>query len=66
MGTGTPTVRILKASSDRYVISCPDDKTIWRPLAEAGYPVYNQELILTGMLKQEIDWENAGHQVSAT
>ena len=45
------------------MISCVDDKAIWRPLAEAGYTVYNQELILTGMLKQEIDWENEGHKV---
>ncbi|KAK7677912.1 hypothetical protein QCA50_019102 [Cerrena zonata] len=65
VGTGTPTVRILKANSDRHVISCPDDKAVWRPLAEAGYPVYNQELILTGMLKQEIEWDKAGNKVLA-
>lgn len=58
-------MRILKANSDRHVISCPDDKAVWRPLAEAGYPVYNQELILTGMLKQEIEWDKAGNKVLA-
>ena len=56
-------MRILKTNSERFVISCVDDKAIWRPLEEAGYTVYNQELILTGMLKQEIDWENEGHKV---
>ena len=44
-------MRILKGHDDRVVISCPADVSIWRPLAESGYPVYSQELILTGVLK---------------
>ncbi|TFY53126.1 hypothetical protein EVJ58_g9624 [Rhodofomes roseus] len=42
----------------RHVVSAPADKAIWRPLAQAGHRVWNQELILTSALKQEIDWEN--------
>ncbi|ESK96541.1 brct domain containing protein [Moniliophthora roreri MCA 2997] len=55
--TQTPTQRILDASEDRHVISCPDDASIWRPFANK-HPVYTYELLLTGILKQEIDWES--------
>lgn len=66
VGSGTPTVRILKAIQDRFVISCVDDKSIWRPLAEAGFPIFNQELILTGMLKQKIDWDSDASKVAGS
>ena len=59
----SPTLRVLKGHQDRFVISHPDDKSIWRPLAEAGYPIYSQELILTGALKQELDWDNEANKV---
>lgn len=62
--TQTPTLRILKSSPNRVVISSPGDIAIWRPLAEAGFPVYSQELVLTGMLKQEVDWEGVGMRVA--
>lgn len=54
----TPTVRILKAKGNRYVISCPEDASIWRPLVEEGYKIYSTELILRAVLKQEIEWDN--------
>lgn len=66
VSTQTPTVRILNGNENRFVISSPTDKSIWRPLAEQGYTIYNQELILTGALKQEIDWENPTNKVTDT
>ncbi|KAF9051195.1 hypothetical protein BDZ89DRAFT_1057049 [Hymenopellis radicata] len=55
----TPTLRTLapkdnKMDKTRYVISCPEDSAIWKPLARE-YPIYTQELILTGALKQKIE-----------
>ncbi|KAL4242530.1 hypothetical protein ABKN59_011898 [Abortiporus biennis] len=61
--TTTPTVRILSNNKDRHVISCPEDVSIWRPISEAGYVVYSQELILTGMLRQQLDWESSANKV---
>jgi len=49
-----PTVRALNSKGHHYVISCPEDASIWRPIAEAGHPVYSQELILSAALTQEI------------
>ncbi|KAI0083353.1 hypothetical protein BDY19DRAFT_1060990 [Irpex rosettiformis] len=62
--TQTPTARILKGSSNRVVVSSPGDIAIWRPLLEAGFPVYSQELVLTGMLRQEVDWEGREMRVA--
>ncbi|KZT63813.1 hypothetical protein DAEQUDRAFT_770249 [Daedalea quercina L-15889] len=56
--TQTPTVRVLAGHAYRHVVSAPADRSIWRPLVQAGHRVYNQELILTSALKQEVDWEN--------
>jgi mediator of DNA damage checkpoint protein 1 len=61
--TTTPTVRILKANENRYVVSCPADASIWRPLADSGYAVYSPELLLTGALRQEIDWDDDANKV---
>ncbi|KAH6890227.1 hypothetical protein BKA70DRAFT_1442221 [Coprinopsis sp. MPI-PUGE-AT-0042] len=55
----TPTPRIIQNDPEkRAVISGPEDTHIWRPIAEAGYPVYSQELILMGALRQEIGWDD--------
>ncbi|KAH9892440.1 hypothetical protein C8Q73DRAFT_698027 [Cubamyces lactineus] len=59
LSTQTPTVRMLNGHDDRFVISCPADVSIWRPLVEHGHPVYTQELILTSALRQELDLEDA-------
>ncbi|KAH9931350.1 uncharacterized protein B0H18DRAFT_991337 [Fomitopsis serialis] len=62
--TQTPTVRILAGHPERHVVSAPGDRAIWRPLAQAGHRVWNQELILTSALKQEIDWENETYLIA--
>ncbi|KAG6829223.1 hypothetical protein H0H87_012209 [Tephrocybe sp. NHM501043] len=62
VNTQVPSLRILNANSDRYIISCPADIAIWRPIASA-HPVYTHELILTSALKQEIDWNNEKYRV---
>ncbi|KAG6371485.1 hypothetical protein JVT61DRAFT_9520 [Boletus reticuloceps] len=53
----TPTVRILKGKANRYVVSCQEDKAIWRPLVQEGFKIYSPELVLRGALRQEIEWE---------
>lgn len=53
----TPTARILKGKTNRYVISCQEDKAIWRPLVQEGFKVYSPELVLRGALRQVIEWE---------
>ncbi|PBK91515.1 BRCT domain-containing protein, partial [Armillaria gallica] len=62
ISTQTPTIRVLKSSSNRHVISCPEDISIWRPIAQQ-FPVYTQELVLTGALKQEVEWDNKDFQL---
>ncbi|OCH87294.1 hypothetical protein OBBRIDRAFT_837516 [Obba rivulosa] len=62
--TQTPTARVLNGHEGRYVISCAADASIWRPLAQQRYPIYSQELVLTGALKQEIEWDNPNHRVT--
>ena len=61
--TQNPTVRILKGHDNRFVISSPADVSIWRPLSEAGYPIYSQELILTSVLKQDVEWDKEAYLV---
>lgn len=54
----TPTVRALSGKSSgqqHFVISCAEDDSIWRPIAEAGHAIYSQELVLSAALTQEID-----------
>ncbi|KAJ8077295.1 regulator of Ty1 Transposition [Marasmius tenuissimus] len=59
LASQTPTPRILDTNHElRHVISCPEDAKIWRPIAQKGYKIYTQELILTGVLRQEIEWDN--------
>ncbi|KAF8625140.1 hypothetical protein AX17_006918 [Amanita inopinata Kibby_2008] len=65
VATTTPTARIINANPGRHVISCPEDASIWRPIAE-HYPIYTQELVLTGALKQSIDWDDEAFQVAGS
>jgi len=53
----TPTVRLLTGHADRHVISCPEDISIWRPLAMQGIPIFTHEFLLIGVLKQELEWD---------
>jgi len=58
--TQTPSARIIQANpSVRHVISCQEDLSIWRSIAAQGIKIYSQELLLTGALKQEIEWDRA-------
>lgn len=61
LSTQTPTARVLAGHAERHVVSCPEDRSIWRPVAQAGHQVYNQELILTSALKQEVEWEKEAY-----
>lgn len=63
LSTQTPTVRMLNGHDDRFVISCPTDVSIWRPIVEHGNQVFTQELILTSALRQEISLGEAEFQV---
>ncbi|KAK0461234.1 uncharacterized protein EV420DRAFT_1531024 [Desarmillaria tabescens] len=63
VSTQTPTIRVLKSSSNRHIISCAEDISIWRPIAQQ-FPIYTQELVLTGALKQEVEWDNKAFQLS--
>lgn len=65
VSTQTPTVRILAGHTNRFVISCPEDVSIWRPLAQ-HHKIYTQELLLTSALKQEVDWEEISYQVQGS
>lgn len=48
----------MTSKPDRYVISCEEDVSTWRSLAENDIPIYTKELILTGILKQEVAWDD--------
>ncbi|KAF9149761.1 hypothetical protein BG015_008421 [Linnemannia schmuckeri] len=37
------------------VVSCEDDKDMWGPILDAGAQVYSHELIIFGILRQELD-----------
>ncbi|CAK8684726.1 unnamed protein product [Clavelina lepadiformis] len=60
-----PQVSVLKqlkaksAPNNRvFVVSCPDDETLYKTIKKEGLQVHNAEIILTGVLKQEIDTES--------
>ena len=40
-----------------FVISCEDDKSVCRKPMEAGIPVVSAEVLLTGVLRQELSLE---------
>ncbi|KAH7922021.1 hypothetical protein BV22DRAFT_1121771 [Leucogyrophana mollusca] len=61
--TQTPTPRILSGKPHRHVISCAADAPIWRPLVREGVPVYAPELVLAGVLRQEVRWGEGGVRV---
>lgn len=43
-------------SYNSYLVSCLDDKKLWNDIVKDGYDVYNVELILSGVMKQELEW----------
>ncbi|XP_012566719.2 PAX-interacting protein 1 isoform X1 [Hydra vulgaris] len=54
------TIFVANCLQDRthnsYLVSCMDDKEFWSELSNNGYDVYNVELILSGVMKQELEW----------
>ncbi|KAF8336688.1 BRCT domain-containing protein, partial [Amanita rubescens] len=58
----TPTTRMLSANANRHIISCPEEVSVWRPIA-AHHPIYNQEFILSGALRQLAEWDNHAFRV---
>jgi hypothetical protein len=41
--------------SNVLVVSCADDQAEWAPLVALGFTIYSNELVLTGILRQELD-----------
>ncbi|KAJ7647272.1 hypothetical protein FB45DRAFT_892928 [Roridomyces roridus] len=62
MESRTPTSRILNTGSGRYVISCPEDQSIWKPLTK-DHVVFSTELLLCAALTQELDFDNPAFRV---
>jgi len=56
--TQSPSLRIIRADPEnRHVISCKEDISIWRSIAIEGFKIYSQELLLAGIMKQQIEWD---------
>lgn len=53
----TPTLRLIQNGNNRYVISCMEDISIWRNMAENGIEIYTPEFVLMGVLTQKLDYE---------
>ncbi|KAK7057115.1 hypothetical protein R3P38DRAFT_1161363 [Favolaschia claudopus] len=62
--TSNPTIRVLNSAPYRYVISCPEDVSLWRSLTK-HHTIYSQELLLSAALTQQIDWKNPDFQLKA-
>ena len=59
-----PSLRIIRAAPERRcVITCPQDVSIWRPIVEGGFRVYSPELVLAGVMGQEIEWDREDYMV---
>lgn len=58
ISTQIPTPRMLEGHDDRHMMSSPADQHVWRGLAEEGFAVYSPELLLMGVLKQDMEWNN--------
>lgn len=62
ISTQVPTLRIMNSSSDRHVVSCAEDMSIWRSIA-TKYPIYTHEMILTSALRQKVEWDSEEFRV---
>ena len=47
-----------KKSDDAIIISCPDDKKVLNKAIKAGFNVQDKEFLLTGLLKQHLNFES--------
>ncbi len=54
-GEATNFVSPVSPGEKVIVISCEDDLSMCKEAMDAGVPVYSAELILGGVLKQELD-----------
>ncbi|KAJ6590014.1 hypothetical protein DFH09DRAFT_1274284 [Mycena vulgaris] len=52
-----PSLRSLETHPNRCVISCAEDKDMWRPLVPI-HTIYAPELVLLSALRQEMDWDD--------
>eukprot|EP00794_Sanderia_malayensis_P016834 gene16833-18532_t len=48
----------MKKKDNSYVVTCEEDRSIWEPLHKDGHEVYNVELVLSGVMKQELEWDS--------
>ena len=46
-----------KAEANLFVISCPEDQTEQDKLAKVGIKIVDKEILLTGLLKQVLDFK---------
>ena len=47
-----------KKSDDIIIISCPEDKNLLKKAINAGFNVQDKEFLLTGLLKQDLNFES--------
>jgi len=48
----------IKKKENSYVVTCEEDRSLWEPLHKEGHEVYNVELVLSGVMKQELEWDS--------
>jgi hypothetical protein len=50
---------LKKCEPGRHVliITCPEDKSTWHVFTDQNLPLYSSELLLVGVLKQELELE---------
>jgi hypothetical protein len=46
-----------KSETNQFVISCPEDRTDSDKLAKSGIKIVDKEILLTGLLKQTLNFE---------
>ncbi|KAL7415315.1 hypothetical protein BDY24DRAFT_272921 [Mrakia frigida] len=47
----------IDSPDTKFLISCLKDKAQWKPLAEKGVTVYDRELVLTGLVQQQLEFK---------
>jgi hypothetical protein len=47
-----------KKSDGVIIISCPEDKNLLKKAINAGFNVQDKEFLLTGLLKQDLNFES--------
>jgi len=52
-----------KFTSSVLIVSCQADKTLWQKFVKLGFTVYSNELLLTGVLRQQLQLDQ--HKLAA-